>query len=59
MRWISSGIGFIEVKMKFEKCWCNLKFHFPGEKKRHLKAEEEAKKILKIVDEVHGRSSNR
>lgn len=42
-------------------CWCTFKFHLPGEKKIHLKAMDDARKMLQIVEDVksRGRRSNR
>ena len=36
-------------------CWCNLKFHLPGEKSRHQKASTEAERLIALAKAVEER----
>lgn len=38
-------------------CWCSLKFHLPGEAKRHAKAKEKAVRQLGLAEAAEKRSN--
>jgi hypothetical protein len=33
-------------------CWCTLKSHLPGERKRHQKAHDDARRMLGLPDDL-------
>lgn len=37
-------------------CWCGFTFHIPGEKHRHLKAQEKTKSLLRLAEESEKRT---
>jgi len=51
LHWMPSMKNSIMAK----GCWCNLKFHLPGEKSRHQKASTEAERLIALAKAVEER----
>ncbi len=40
-------------------CWCNLRYHLPGEKKRHKRVREQVREMLGLVERIDGHGARK